>query len=274
MDGRETYMNVKFTKTDSRFPSPAEPDVTYAELNVKTLSAARDRTDGDGLNSTYSELNFLKEEPRIDEDQDNPIASGAGGLTTTAHTGDQKQEPKQNIGNRPDRKICLICLVTFALIAIVAGLSIYVSQTRQSLITSERNYQRLREQHHEMNRSQRQYQKQVYTLNSNLKSRTSENTRLDPYQRNCRQNLSALNNNLTILENNITVLNADLSELNRTYNDLRHQFNQLEMNHRNIKETKAQICQYLTMRREVCFQCCLSIRIILDWKMRRQECDL
>ncbi|XP_072893088.1 uncharacterized protein [Hemitrygon akajei] len=274
MDDRKTYMNVNFTKTDSRFPSPAEPDVTYAELNVRTLSAARDRTDGDGLNSTYSELNFLKEEPHIDVNQDPPIASGAGGLTTTAHTGDQKQEPKQNIENRPDRKICLICLVTFALIAIVAGLSIYVSQTRQSLITSERNYQRLREQHHEMNRSQRQYQKQVYTLNSNLKSKTSENTRLDPYQRNCRQNLSALNNNLTILENNITVLNADLSELNRTYNDLRHQFNQLEMNHRNIKETKAQICQYLTMRREVCFQCCLSIRIILDWKMRRQECDL
>ncbi|XP_059816908.1 C-type lectin domain family 10 member A-like [Hypanus sabinus] len=250
MDGRETYMNVKFTKTDSRFPSPAEPDVTYAELNVKTLSEARDRTGGEGLKSTYSELNFRKEEPRIDEAEDPPISSGPGGLTATAQTGAQKQKPKQNIGNRPDRRICLLLLVTIGLVAIVAGLSIYVSQTRHFLITSERNYQRLREQDHEMNRTQLQYQQQVSKLNSTLKSRTSENTRLDLSQRNCQKNLSALSNNLTILENNFTTLNSDLSDLNRKHSDLCHQFNQLEIKYRNINENKAQICQYLARRRE------------------------
>ncbi|XP_072891663.1 C-type lectin 6-like [Hemitrygon akajei] len=79
----------------------------------------------DGLNSTYSELNFRKEEPRIDENEDPPISSGPGGVTTTAQTGAQKQEPKQNIGNRTCRKICLLCPVTIGLVAIVAGLSIY-----------------------------------------------------------------------------------------------------------------------------------------------------
>ncbi|XP_072892879.1 C-type lectin domain family 9 member A-like [Hemitrygon akajei] len=210
MDGRETYMNVKFTKTDSRFPSPAEPDVTYAELNVKTLSAAPDRTDGDGLNSTYSELNFLKEEPRIDVNQDPPIASGAGGLTTTAHTDGlnstysvltirkkkpridegedppissgpgglsttaqtaaQERESKVKIGNRPYRLICLLCLVTFALIVTVVGLSIHVSQIPQSL--------------------------------------------------------------------------------KRMNSDLRHQFTEMEMKYRSFNETKAQICELLTSRRE------------------------
>ncbi|XP_072131752.1 uncharacterized protein [Mobula birostris] len=87
MDDSETYMNVKFTKTDAQSLSPAEPDVSYAELNVKTLSAPRVRTDGDCLNCTYSELNFRKEEPCIDEDEDPPIASGPGGLPTTAQTG-------------------------------------------------------------------------------------------------------------------------------------------------------------------------------------------
>ncbi|XP_072893344.1 uncharacterized protein [Hemitrygon akajei] len=180
-----------------------------------------------------------------------PFLRGPGGLSTTAQTGEQKQEPKQNIGNRPDRKICLLCLVTFAVVAIVAGLSIHVSQTRQSLITSERNSRRLWEQHQEMNRTQRQYQQRVHDLNSTLDSRTSENTRLDLSQRNCLNNLSAMNNSLTILENNNSVLNSDLSELNRTHNDLRLQFNQLEMKYTNIAENKAQICQYLTRRTEL-----------------------
>ncbi|XP_059816929.1 uncharacterized protein LOC132388570 [Hypanus sabinus] len=162
----------------------------------------------------------------------------------------QKQNPKQNIGNRPDRRICLLLLVTIGLVAIVVGLSIYVSQTRHFLITSERNYQRLREQDHEMNRTQLQYQQQVSKLNSTLKSRTSENTRLDLSQRNCQKNLSALSNNLTILENNFTTLNSDLSDLNRKHSDLCHQFNQLEIKYRNINENKAQICQYLARRRE------------------------
>ncbi|XP_072890944.1 C-type lectin domain family 12 member A-like [Hemitrygon akajei] len=109
-----------------------------------------------------------------------------------------------------------------------------------------------------MNRTQRQCQQQVHELNSTLESRTSDNSLLDLSQRTCLNNLSAMNNNLTILENNISVLNSDLSELNRTHSDLRHQFNQLEMKYRNITESKAQICQYLT-RRTVSEQTCPQI---------------
>ncbi|XP_072132714.1 uncharacterized protein [Mobula birostris] len=226
-----------------------EPDVSYAELNVKTLSAPRVRTGGDDLTSTYSELNFRKEEPRIDEDEDPPIPSGPAGLPTTAQTGPHKQESNENIGNRPYRKICLLCLVTSILVAIVAGLSIHVSQTRQSLITCDGNYRRLWDQHHEMNRTQHQYQQQVRELNSTLQSRTSENSRLDLSQRNCLKNLSVLSNNRSNLENNFTVLNSELSELNQTHTDLRHECNQLETKYRTISENKAQICQYLNRRR-------------------------
>ncbi|XP_072132741.1 uncharacterized protein [Mobula birostris] len=203
----------------------------------------------DDLTSTYSELNFRKEEPRIDEDEDPPIPSGPGGLPTTAQTGPHKQESNENIGNRPYRKICLLCLVTSILVAIVAGLSIHVSQTRQSLITCDGNYRRLWDQHHEMNRTQHQYQQQVRELNSTLQSRTSENSRLDLSQRNCLKNLSVLSNKLSNLENNLTVLNSELSELNQTHTDLRHECNQLETKYRTISENKAQICQYLNRRR-------------------------
>ncbi|XP_072131755.1 uncharacterized protein [Mobula birostris] len=250
MGDSETYMNVKFTKTDARSSSPDEPDVSYAELNVKTLSAPRVRTGGDDLTSTCSELNFRKEEPRIDEDEDPPIPSGPAGLPTTAQTGPHKQESNENIGNRPYRKICLLCLVTSILVAIVAGLSIHVSQTRQSLISCDRNYRRLWDQHHEMNRTQHQYQQQVRQLNSTLQSRTSENSRLYLSQRNCLKNLSVLSNNLSNLENNFTVLNSELSELNQTHTDLHHECNQLETKYRTISENKAQICQYLNRRRE------------------------
>ncbi|XP_072892859.1 uncharacterized protein [Hemitrygon akajei] len=156
MDDSETYMNVKFTKTDSPSPSGAEPDVSYAELNVKTLSAPRVRIDGEGLNTTYSELNFRKEETRIDKAEDPSISSGHSRLSITAQTGPHKQEPKENIGNRPDRKICLLCLVTSVLVAIVAGLSIHVSQIRHSLITCDQNHLEFWEQYQELNRTQRQ----------------------------------------------------------------------------------------------------------------------
>ncbi|XP_072131965.1 uncharacterized protein [Mobula birostris] len=167
----------------------------------------------------------------------------------TSRRGPHKQKSKENIGNRAYHKICLLCLVTSILVAIVAGLSIHVSQTRQSLIDSDRNYRRLWEQHKEMNRSQRQCQQRVREFNSTVKSRTSENSCLDLSQRNCLKNISVLNNNLSKLENNITVLNSDLSELNRTQIDLRHQFQQLKTKYRTISENKAQICQYFTSRR-------------------------
>ncbi|XP_059815082.1 uncharacterized protein LOC132386767 [Hypanus sabinus] len=118
----------------------------------------------DGLNSTYSVLKPPKDELHIDAHEDPPIASGPAELSVAAQSGAQKQEPKQNIGNRSVRKISLLCLVTIGLVAMVAGLSIYVSQTRQSLITSDRNYRRLWEQHQEMNRTQHQYQQQVHSF--------------------------------------------------------------------------------------------------------------
>ncbi|XP_062895676.1 oxidized low-density lipoprotein receptor 1-like [Mobula hypostoma] len=215
MDDSETYMNVNFTKTDSRFPSRAERDVSYAEINFKTVSKPRIRTDRDGLNSTYSELYFRKEEPRIDEDEDPPIASGPGGLPTTAQTGAHDQESKLKIGNRPIRLICLLCLVTSALIVTVIGLSIHVSQIRQSKITSDRNY---------------------YELNSTLQSKISEISHLNLSQRTCLKNLSTLN--------------SDLSVIKRMHTDLRHEFNEMETKYNAVNETKTQICELLTSRRE------------------------
>ncbi|XP_072891087.1 oxidized low-density lipoprotein receptor 1-like [Hemitrygon akajei] len=102
------------------------------------------------------------------------------------------------IGNRPYRLICLLCLVTAALIVIVAGLSNYVSQIRQSKVTSDRSYNE---------------------LNSTLQSK-----------------LSALNSNLAVLK--------------RMQSDLRHQFTEMETKYRSLNETKAQICELLTSRRE------------------------
>ncbi|XP_072891646.1 killer cell lectin-like receptor subfamily B member 1B allele B isoform X1 [Hemitrygon akajei] len=143
MDRSESYMNVKLGKADSRSPCRAEPDVLYAEVNFKSPSAPRVRADRDGLNSTYSELNVRKGETRIDEDEDSPISSGPGGLPTTAPPGPHTEQPKDKISNKPYRKICLLCLVTSVIIAMVAGLSIYVLQIRQSQITCDQNYQTL-----------------------------------------------------------------------------------------------------------------------------------
>ncbi|XP_072894756.1 uncharacterized protein [Hemitrygon akajei] len=212
MDRNESHMNVKLGKTDSRSPSRAEPDVSYAELNFKTLSAPRVRTDGDGLNSTYSDLKFRKEEPSIDEDVNPPIASGPGGLSTTAQTAAQEQESKVKIGNRSQCLIWLLCLVTSALIVIVAGLSIHVSQIRQSEFTTDRN---------------------CPEINSSVKSK-----------------LSALNSNL--------------SDLKRVHSDLRHQFTEMETKYRSVNETKAQICEFLTSRRE---QACSE-----DWIRKKGRC--
>ncbi|XP_072891427.1 killer cell lectin-like receptor subfamily B member 1B allele C [Hemitrygon akajei] len=97
------------------------------------------------LNSTYSELNFRKEEPLIDEHEDSPIASGSSGLSATAKTAAQERESKVNIGNRPYRLICLLCLVTFAFIVTVAGLSIHVSQIRHKFTEMETKYRSVNE---------------------------------------------------------------------------------------------------------------------------------
>ncbi|XP_059814520.1 uncharacterized protein LOC132386260 [Hypanus sabinus] len=76
------------------------------------------------------------------------------GLSTAA----QEQETKQNIGKITCLKIFLLCLVMFSLVAVVAGLSIYVSQIRQSKETCHRNY-------NELNST---LQTKLSALNSNL----------------------------------------------------------------------------------------------------------
>ncbi|XP_062895497.1 uncharacterized protein LOC134341561 [Mobula hypostoma] len=257
MEDSQTYANVQLVKPDSRFPTRTEPDVSDAEPNIKCLSVPR--TDEDRLTSTYSELNFGKDETLIDEDEDPPVASGPGELRVTARTdgvtstysmlnlrkdeiliddyedppitsapaempvtaqgGAHEQEPKENIGNRPYRKIYLLCLVTSILVVIVAGLSIHVSQIRQSMITSDRNY-------HEL------------TSHLNLSQRT------------CLKNLSALN--------------SDLSILKRMHTDLHHQFTETETKFRSVNETKAQICELLTSRREQAFP--------QDWIRNEDRC--
>ncbi|XP_072893062.1 uncharacterized protein [Hemitrygon akajei] len=125
-----------------------------------------------------------------------------------------------------------------------------------------------------MNRTQRQCQQRVHELISTLESRTFENSLPDLSQRSGLNNLST--------PNNITLLNLALSDLNRTHSDLRHQFNQLERKYRNITENKAEICQYLTRRREqTCSQdwiknedrCYFISKVIKFYDGARQHCS-
>ncbi|XP_072890950.1 C-type lectin domain family 9 member A-like [Hemitrygon akajei] len=74
-------------------------------------------------------------------------------MPTTAQTGAHEQQSKVKIGNRPYRLICLLCLVTFSLIVIVAVLSIHVSQIHQSL---KRKHSDLRHQFCEFLTSRRE----------------------------------------------------------------------------------------------------------------------
>ncbi|XP_059818754.1 uncharacterized protein LOC132390152, partial [Hypanus sabinus] len=213
-----------------------EPDVSYVEVNFKTPSAPRIRTDRDGVTSTYSQLKFRKQETRIVEDEDLPISSGPGGLPSTAQTAAQERKSKVKIGNRPYRLVCLLCLVTSALIVTVAGFSIYVSQIRQTQITCDQNHRLHRE---EVNRTLRQCRLQVHELNTTLLSTISENSHMHLTQRTSLEHLSELISNL--------------SDLKRRHSDLRHQFTEMETKYRSVNETKAQICELLTSRREQAF---------------------
>ncbi|XP_072891030.1 early activation antigen CD69-like [Hemitrygon akajei] len=140
MDQSVSYMTVNFGKKDSRPPSRAEPDVSYAEVNFKNPSAPRVRADRDGLNTTYSDVNFLKKEPRINGSEDPSIASGPGGLSTTAQTAAQERESTVKIGNRPYRLICIICLVTSAVILTVAGVLIHVERNGLQMESDEQAF--------------------------------------------------------------------------------------------------------------------------------------
>ncbi|XP_072131845.1 uncharacterized protein [Mobula birostris] len=227
----QTGMNSTYSVLNLRKDEPLIHE--YEDLPIASGPAELSVTpQADGLTSTYALLDLRNDENHIDEYEDPPIARGPAELSVTAEADAHKQEPSENIGNRWHCKICPLCLTMFVLVAIVVGLSIYVLQLRQSLITGDRNYRRLWEQYQEMNRTQVQYQLKVHELNSTLESRISEYPRI------------------SILEKNITVLNSDLSALNREHTNLRHQFNHIDMKYRTITESQAQICQYLTRRRE------------------------
>ncbi|XP_059818239.1 C-type lectin domain family 12 member B-like [Hypanus sabinus] len=245
MDDSETHMNKKPRITGSRAPSRDHQTSTYTELNIlaehqtSTYTELNIRkgerltnTHADGLDPTYSQLNLRNNELLIAKDEDPPVTSSAGEKPVTAQAGPHKQEPNENIGNRPDRKICLHSLVTSVLFVAVVGLSIYVSQIRQSQITSSRNLQLLREEYREMNRTQRQCRLQVLELNSTLESTISENSLLNLTQGTCLNYLSALNSNLSVLK--------------RRNTELRNQVIQVKKKYRSANETKAQICQLLT----------------------------
>ncbi|XP_059816039.1 uncharacterized protein LOC132387693 [Hypanus sabinus] len=133
------FTNDSMRRTKLGLHICSEPDVSYAELNFKSRSAPRVRTDREDPNSTYSDLKFRKEEPRIDQHEYPSIASGPGGLSTTTQTAAQEQESKVKIRNRRYRLTCLLCLITSALMVVVVGLSIHVSQIRQSYETCHRN---------------------------------------------------------------------------------------------------------------------------------------
>ncbi|XP_072891676.1 uncharacterized protein [Hemitrygon akajei] len=193
-DGRQRDLREReITKTDSQSPSRDDLTSTYSVLKsgkdellidededlsissgpVKLSAIAQ----ADGLNSTYSVLKLPKDEHHLEEYEDPPIAPGPAGMSVAAPAGPHKQEPNENIGNRPDRKFCLLCLVTVVLIATVVGLSIHVSLIRHSKENCHRNYQA----------------------------------------------------------------------------ELRHQFTEMDTKYRSLNETKAQICELLTSRREQAF---------------------
>ncbi|XP_072891399.1 C-type lectin domain family 17, member A-like [Hemitrygon akajei] len=58
--------------------------------------------------------------------------------------------------------------------------------------------------------------------------------------------------------------NANHSVLKRMHSDLRHQFTEMETKYRSVNETKAQICELLTSRRE---QTCSK-----DWLTNKDRC--
>ncbi|XP_072890874.1 killer cell lectin-like receptor subfamily B member 1B allele B [Hemitrygon akajei] len=140
MDDRETYMNKKSTNTGSGAPPRDHLTSTYTELNIRKVERLTN-AQADCLDPTYSQLNFRQNELLIAKDDDPSVASGPGEMPLTAQAGSHKQESKEKSENKPYHKICLLCLIASVLVAIVAGLSIYVLQIRRFQITCDQNYQ-------------------------------------------------------------------------------------------------------------------------------------
>ncbi|XP_059815609.1 oxidized low-density lipoprotein receptor 1-like, partial [Hypanus sabinus] len=66
------------------------------------------------------------------------------------------------------------------------------------------------------------------------------------------------------LQSQLSALNSNLSDLKRMHSDLRHQFTEMETKYRSVNETKAQICELLTSRRE---QTCPQ-----NWSEKEDRC--
>ncbi|XP_059818336.1 uncharacterized protein LOC132389799 [Hypanus sabinus] len=114
-----TYSVLRLRKEERLIVENEYPPIASGPTEITVTTHA------DGLNSTYSFLKLPEDEYLVEEYEDPPIASGPAGMSMTAQAGPHKHQPKENIGNRPDRKICLLCLVTFVLFATVVGLSIH-----------------------------------------------------------------------------------------------------------------------------------------------------
>ncbi|XP_072890928.1 uncharacterized protein [Hemitrygon akajei] len=72
----------------------------------------------------------------------------------------------------------------------------------------------------------------------------------------CDRNYHEIN---STVKSKLSVLNSNLSDLKRMHRDLRHQFTEMETKYRSVNETKAQICELLTSRREqTCFKDCVT----------------
>ncbi|XP_072891061.1 uncharacterized protein [Hemitrygon akajei] len=66
------------------------------------------------------------------------------------------------------------------------------------------------------------------------------------------------------VKSKLSALNSNLTDLKRMHSDLRHQFTEMETKYRSVNETKAQICELLTSRRE---QACSK-----DWIRNEDRC--
>ncbi|XP_072890972.1 uncharacterized protein [Hemitrygon akajei] len=157
-----TYTELNIRKVERLTNTQADGlDPTYCQLNLRHngLLIAKDEdppiasgpgevpvtAQADCLKSIYSKLNFWRKDPLIGEDEGPPIATGPGGMPTTAQTAAHEQESKVKIGNRPYRQIWILRLVTAALIVIVFGLSILVSQIRHQFTEIETKYRSVNE---------------------------------------------------------------------------------------------------------------------------------
>ncbi|XP_072890902.1 uncharacterized protein [Hemitrygon akajei] len=239
MDESETYVNMRLTRTDAQARSRAEPDVSYVELNVTALSAPRDRGDGGGLSSSYAAVNFPNDEPVIDEDEAPPIAAGPSKLPTNAQAAAHEQQPKVKIGNVPFRQICLLCLVIGVFLVIVAGLSIHETQRAIDRMAKSETYMK----------------KQFVKSDSLSPSGAAQERKSKVKIGNRRYRLICL---LCLVTSALIGIVVGLS-IHGIHNNFRHQFTEMETKYRSVNETKAQICELLTSRREqTCSKNCVT----------------